>query len=1074
MIGHHAADERLLDFTVTEGTWMSLDVSPDGREIVFDLLGHLYLLPIAGGWAKQITHGSALHRQPRFSPDGRFLTYVSDEGGGPNIWIANSDGRDAYQLSALSGYPYGAVTSPTWSPDGGVVVAAQMIGAARTGRVPPSLHDRWLLAAYDVGRKQMRWISDTSSPSPASVLGPAFLPEGKALYASVQDMVPGLWKLARIDLATGRIQSEMWNLLPRGGMRPAVSPDGRYVIYGTSSGSRFGLRVRDRRSDAERWLIQEAIDAPTLLPAQEAGDLLPGYAFTPDSRSLVVSYDGRLHRIEIASGASAMIPFRARISRALTPPVPFSHPIADTGLQTHSISHPALSPDGRRVVFSALDRLWVMNLETDGRHSPTPYRLTEDSTGEFYPSWAPDGQWIAYSTWKDGEGGAVRRVATADSSRAPYGRSQRLTSDTGMYFHTAVTPDGKSVVAARVLGEADLDGARTGGYPEVALVRLRTTGGASQVIASLRGTIAEQPDHQEWYRYPIDQIYFTDDTSRIYVGLTSWGLSSGDRLEVVSTRGVEDLWPHSATGVLSPDRAKALVVGRYTLFQVDLRPLGTGATDTVDLRYPRLATKTGTTNVTRWGTALAPWLSWSQDGSRVAFAQGGTLFVGDARSAPHVMFQRVDVALAIPTQVHTGVLVLRGAQLITMRPGEVIKRGTMVVNGGRIAAVGREDEITIPKEAYVLDLDGRTILPGYVDVHDHMVLPKGLHPTQAWQCLVRLAYGVTASRDPQPDLGVDVFTYRDRERAGTLVCPRVFSTGLAYKRAAPLIEAPDDAAEWVRPNAEYFGSEALKVHHDPLAGRTTRQLLVAAARLARINTVLHSQGLEFSLSGVIDGFGGVDHTPMVRLYEDVIKFFAGSRTIYTQTYGAVPGFYNYMARRHGHLCEAPKVRHFLPPGAKNFWCNRYTRDSWFGTPTLDDVTAIVTGAARIVAKGGRVAIGSHVEMPGLGFHYEMWLHALGGMQTHDILAAATLVGATAIGHARDIGSLEVGKLADLQVLDCNPLADIHNTLSLRYVVKNGVLYAADDLTRLWPQRPSGHSWKPSSLYMGRCVRHHDH
>lgn len=157
------------------------------------------------------------------------------------------------------------------------------------------------------------------------------------------------------------------------------------------------------------------------------------------------------------------------------------------------------------------------------------------------------------------------------------------------------------------------------------------------------------------------------------------------------------------------------------------------------------------------------------------------------------------------------------------------------------------------------------------------------------------------------------------------------------------------------------------------------------------------------------------------------------------------------------------MRRFVPASALMSTCTACTgeRLPMFGPLELDNLRALVSSAARIVTKGGRVGMGAESDIPTLDIHYEMWLHALGGMPNDEILRSATIVGAEAIGHASDLGSLESGKLADLQVLDKNPLEDIHHSTSIRYVMKNGRLYQAEDLTEVWPRYkalPSAYRW----------------
>src|SRR5689334_12616092 len=115
---------RTARFTTSEGTWMSLDVSPDGKTNVFHLLGDLYTLPISGGKATRITSGMGFDQSPRFSPDGKEIVFVSDRSGGENLWLVHPDGSGLKQLTNTDHYLY---ISPTWLPDGSGVIASRAI-----------------------------------------------------------------------------------------------------------------------------------------------------------------------------------------------------------------------------------------------------------------------------------------------------------------------------------------------------------------------------------------------------------------------------------------------------------------------------------------------------------------------------------------------------------------------------------------------------------------------------------------------------------------------------------------------------------------------------------------------------------------------------------------------------------------------------------------------------------------------------------------------------------------------------------------------------------------------------------
>ena len=1060
---------RTVRFTTTEGTWMSLDVSPDGKRIVFDLLGDLYTIPISGGKALPLTSGMALNIQPRYSPDGHHVAFISDRSGSTNLWVADSDGRNARRISDLVGNStYGPVTSPAWSPDGRTIAVAQKVGVVRAtfGSGDPSL---WLIALYDVVTGDMRWLSDTASERSRASLGAAFVPGGRYLYAAVDadrskpNWYNYNWHISRIEIPTGRIFPETWGTFARTSMRPAVSKGGRYLAYAAVSGSHLGLRLRDLRTDRERWLVQEALEDPGY--TGQSRDQQPGYAFTPDAKALIAGYGGKIHRIDVATGRAEVIPFSAEVKRPLGPMTTLQFDLPDTAVRTRSVMYPAISPDGNRVVFSALDRIWVMELPHDGKTVGRPYRITADSVGEFYPSWSPDGSWVAYSTWKDGDGGAIRRVRVAlDAAATPFA-SVRISADTALYFNTTVSHDGTRVAAVRaallperLLIESrytrtfeSLDG--TFGAPPFApvLVWLLASGGPPHEVMSLAALSSQSA------QYPIAQLYTTADSGRFQIGPRSWRWDGTDErapLTPVSRGGSRPR--DRMLGVLSPDGRRALVERNHGFFEVTLPGPTSDTTAHFDLDSARsrsLGDARGAAHY--WGRALDAWVSWSRDGRRVVFGQGGALFVGEVRADTWTAFARVDVPLMVPVDVPRGTVVLRGARLITMKGKEIIPRGNLVVRDNRILALGSEGMVPIPAGARVVDVTGKTIVPGYVDTHDHRSMPRAVHAGECWQCLAMLAYGVTTGRDPQ-SLTTDIFAYAERERAGDLLAPRVFSTGPGYFGSYPHTETLDIARDVARPHADYFRTETFKLYYDNATDRHVRQLITTATAEAGLNTTVHQNDIETFLTSVVDGLSGVEHPTEIRIYDDVATLIARSGTTVTQTYAAgFEGSLIYMFRRHGSPLNEARMRRFTPPAARQGTCLGCTGEfggPGKGPPEPEELFGMVSAAAQIAARGGRVAIGSHGNVPALGYHWELWLHAFGGMPNHEILRSATIVGATAIGHAKDLGSLEVGKLADLQVLDKNPLDDIHNTTSIRYVMKNGRLYQADDLTEIWPRQ----------------------
>ena len=284
LAGH--PDSRTLSLSLDEGTWISLDVSPDGRTLVFDWLGDLYTLPIEGGTATRLTSDIAFDAQPRFSPDGERIVFTSDRSGGQNIWHMALDGSDTVQVSSGEA---NRAESPEWTPDGEYIVAS--MGGFRGGGGLPNLH-----LYHADGGSGIALTEDDGEKN----LGAAFSgDDGRWIWYARRN---GDWtynapmpqyQLAAYDRETGESygRTSRWG----SGFRPTLSPDGRWLVYGTRHDAHTGLRIRDLENGAERWLAY-----PIQQDDQESRatlDVLPGMSFTPDSRAIVVSYGGEIWRV---------------------------------------------------------------------------------------------------------------------------------------------------------------------------------------------------------------------------------------------------------------------------------------------------------------------------------------------------------------------------------------------------------------------------------------------------------------------------------------------------------------------------------------------------------------------------------------------------------------------------------------------------------------------------------------------------------------------------------------------------------------------------------------------------------
>ncbi len=1064
-----------VDFTTDEGTWMSLDVSPDGRWIVFDLLGHVYRVASDGGQAESLTQasGAAVNVHPRYSPDGSRIVFVSDRGGQSNPWVMGADGSDPRPVFLDLDT---RVVEPTWMPDGRRVVLRQQALAGSTRG--SGIH------VYDVpdapGPSTGDAVGRPNAPDPTDVTGRRLLPPseraawpsvssgGRYLYYHVStgaaDMLKGAYQLRRLELETGRV-SEITTGVDQAQYRgssgsaiaPEVSPDGRWLAFarripdgtiswrGLTVGPRTALFLRDLESGTERILMD-----PIELDMGEGIKtlrVLPGYAWSGDGRSIVVTQGGRIRRVDVATGEVETVPFSARVEREVSEQARPDFRLSDGPVEVRFTRWQAASPDGSRLLFQAVGRLWVMDLP-DG----TPRRLTSDAFEplEYSGAWSPDGRSVAFTSWEDEERGHVWRVrvdGSGGAGGAPVGAApERLTGSAGEYLNPVWSPDGGSLVVTRGSG-ATARGRSWANNPWYELVALPLDGGEPTVVA--RASTRHDGGAQAGGRRQIVRAAFGPE-GRVFYPEEAPPDSSARPTAFVSVlpdgtdRREHMLFPYADEVVPSPDGAWVAFAEGLNVYVAPM----SGAT--VDA-----APGAGLPTVDRRSTGVRP--VTLEGGIHPRWTDAGVLEVSSGRR--HLRYDPAtertdtfDIRLEVPRAIGRGTVALTNARILPMDGADPIERGHVVVRDGRIACVGACETGGVDR---VIDATGTTIIPGIVDPHAHHHREhSGVLPRKNFEAAVYLAYGVTTTMDP---IGWSpaVFPEAEMIEAGVTIGPRVFSTGENLSggdraRSTELATYQDALHEINR--LVDWGAVAVKQYGQPL--REQRQWISDIGRDLGVMVTGEGSDLAFNVSTTLDGQTGFEH-PMsyVPLYGDAARFFGETRTVYSPTLvvgGASAWNEEYFWQAEDRWTDE-KQRRWLP------WRHLvpHTRRRTMRPETDYTYPFIALGMADVIANGGYGAIGSHGQHHGIGSHWEMWMIA-SAMSPMETLEVATMHGARFLGMDQDLGSLEPGKIGDLVVLESNPLDDIRNTADIRWVMKAGTLYEADTLDELWPvARPYG-------------------
>jgi imidazolonepropionase-like amidohydrolase/Tol biopolymer transport system component len=1011
-----------VSFTVNEGTWMNVDVSPDGKEIVFDLLGDIYIMPFSGGTAKVLRQGMAMELQPRFSPDGKKILFTSDAGGGDNIWMMNRDGSNAKQITKET---FRLLNNAVWV-DNNYIVARKHFTSGRS----LGAGELWMYHTTGGGGLQL-----TARKNDQQDLNePCMSPDGRYVYYS-EDMYPGgyfqynkdpnnqIFVIKRYDREKGVVETVTGG--PGGAVRPQVSHNGKLMAFVKRVRTKSVLFLRNLEN-GEEWPVYDKLSKDQ----QEAWTVFgiyTGYAWTPDDKELVIWSEGKIMKVDVNDKNKAVeIPFTCNVKQHMTDVVRFQQNLNPDEFTVKVIRQATTSPDGKLMVFNALGHLYKRALP-DGK----PERLTTATLQESEPAFAPDGKSVVYVTWNDSLTGSICRVNLDGKSKPVV-----LTTQKGIYRTPSLSRDGKWIVYGKDGSEGYLGNAYT---VKPGIYMMPVAGGKEEFITD-NGSNA----------------VFSADGSRIYYQGGGSGLGQYEAsFSSCKTDGSDERMllksKYGSQFTVSPDGNWVAYVHLHNVYIAAFphtgKPVSVGD-DGSEIPVKKVSRDAGIN------------LHWSSDNKQLHYTLGEQYFTIDLENRfefvagkPDSLFKMPETGISVGLTANTdkpkGQLAFTNARIITMNGDEVLENSTVLVDGNKISAIGKD--VKIPAGTKTIDCSGKTIMPGFIDAHAHAGhFRSGLTPDKHWPYYTNLAYGVTTMHDPSANSEM-VFAQSELVKAGAMVGPRVFSTGTILYGAdgdfKAVINSLEDAKSALR-RTQAYGAFSVKSYNQPR--REQRQMVIEAARELKVEVVPEGGSFFYhNLSMVMDGHTTIEHNiPVAPLYNDVIQFWKNAKTANTPTlivsYGSLNGEYYWY--QHTNVWEKERLLRFTPRAVID---TRSRHRVMAPEEEYENGHMLVSRSLKKLSDAGvAVNMGAHGQIQGIGAHWEIWMMAQGGMTPMEALRTATVNPAKSLGFDDWIGTLQPGKLADLLVMDKNPLEDIRNTESIHYTMVNGRLYDAETMNEI--------------------------
>jgi Tol biopolymer transport system component/imidazolonepropionase-like amidohydrolase len=1052
-VGEPPGEWQTITIDTREVSWSDVDVSPDGRHLVFHMLGDIYRVGIDGGEAEALTDGIEWNFQPRFSPDGRRIAFISDRDGAENIWIMDADGTNPVQVSKEREH---LLHNPAWSPDGDYIAARKNFVSQRS--IPAGAI--WLY--HRGGGDGVELVERLhGAQSQKNIAEPNFSRDGRYVYFS-QDVTPGrvweynkdanegIFEIRRLDRETGEVETVVSG--PGGAIRPVISPDGNKLAFVRRNSETLTSRlmVKDLVSGIERTVF-DGLDRDKQETSGDMGNY-PAFNWLPDGSGLVFWSGGDFHQVGL-DGNHRPIEVHVRVDKRIHPALQRTVEVDAEQFEVRMLRWTQLSPDGRHAVYQALGYLWVHDLERDERR-----RLTRQSEHwEFHPAFSPDGRQIVYATFDDEALGSVRIAPVGR------GRAQVLTTEPGHYVEPTFSPDGGKVAFRKI----------TGGHL------------TSPTWSQNPGLYIVDADGRNLRRV-LDkgaQPQFSTDGARLMhsrsnddnqLALYSTDLNGRDERKHLAGEWI-------TAYRVSPDGRWVAFTEQYNTYVAPFFPAGKPVT---------LGAGTQAFPVRQASARGGEMLHWSGDSSTLRWSYGSRLFerkltdafaflTGAPEELPEPVTDSRNFAFSAAADRPEGRIALVGGRIVTMRDAyeteEVIDEGVVLVEGRHILAVGPATDIEVPADYQVFDVSGKTIIPGLIDAHAHGAMSNHqLQPRQNWMQYANLAFGVTTIHDPSNDNWA-FFSAAELQRAGHMVAPRMYSTGrilygaLARTHTAR-IDNYEDAEFHVRRQRDQ-GAISVK-SYNYLRRDQRQQVLEAGRRLDVLVVPEAGMRLEQNLNQIVDGHTGIEHSlPIQKIYEDILQLWGQTDVVYSPTF--VVGYGGLWGEKYWYdRTEVWKNEHLMRFTPKSVVHPRSIRRSTAPDEHYNHIE-VAAAAKQLNDRGVPVVIGAHGQLAGLAAHWEFWIMVQGGFSPFEALRGATIDGARYFGMDAEIGSLEPGKLADLVVIDGDPLGDIRDSEKVAWTMLNGRLYEAATMNQVAPaevprrsfffEREGGDAWQSATM-----------